>query len=195
MNIEYEATFPNINKKEIRQKLKKAGAKLVRPEFLQKRVSFDLPKGFDHAGHWVRVRDEGDKITMSYKMASSSDKGKIEEQKEVCLEIDDFDRGVELLKSIKCHQKGYQETKRELWTLGNVEICIDTWPYLEPFLEVEGKTEQAVKQISQKLGLDYTQAKFCAIGQLYKEKYGWSLDKINNNTPRITFSDPNPFLK
>lgn len=36
MQIEYEATFPNIDKNEIREKLKNVGATLVRPEFLQK---------------------------------------------------------------------------------------------------------------------------------------------------------------
>lgn len=36
MQIEYEATFININKDEIRARLKKVGATLVKPEFLQK---------------------------------------------------------------------------------------------------------------------------------------------------------------
>ena len=44
MDIEYEATFINIGKDKIRTKLKKAGAKLIRPEFLQKRTVFNLPR-------------------------------------------------------------------------------------------------------------------------------------------------------
>jgi hypothetical protein len=40
MNIEYEATFYPIDKDEMRGRLKKAGAKLIRPEFLQKRDVF-----------------------------------------------------------------------------------------------------------------------------------------------------------
>ena len=44
MAIEYEATFLDINKEETRENLKKVGAELVRPEFMQKRVVFGLPK-------------------------------------------------------------------------------------------------------------------------------------------------------
>ena len=38
MNIEYEATFCKINKDEARGNLARAGARLVRPEFLQTRA-------------------------------------------------------------------------------------------------------------------------------------------------------------
>ncbi|NBS41741.1 hypothetical protein EBS80_03705, partial [bacterium] len=60
MHIEYEATFENVDKDAIRAKLKEAGATLVRPEFVQKRVVFNLPKGHEIPGGWLRVRNEGD---------------------------------------------------------------------------------------------------------------------------------------
>ena len=115
MDIEYEATFENINKDEMRKKLEEAGAKLIRPEFLQKRVVFYLPNKQKHA--WLRVRDEGDKNTMSLKII---DGDKIQDQKEICLNIDNFAKAVEFLIAIGCEKKGYQETKRELWKLDNV---------------------------------------------------------------------------
>jgi len=192
MNIEYEATFTNINKDQIRAKLKEVGAKLLRPEFLQKRVVF-TPQNYKQ-GEWLRVRDEGDKITMSYKRVPWGDKNNIADQKEVCLIVDNFDEAVEFLKSIGCKKKSFQESKREIWHLGNAEICLDTWPYLEPYIEVEGATEELVKQASEKLGFDYTKAKFCAADQIYHEKYKTPIDKINNHTPLITFHDPNPFI-
>jgi len=91
MQIEYEATFPNIDKDEIREKLKGVGAKLVKPDFLQKRMVFYMPKGNEIEGGWLRVRDEGDKITMSLKVVAE---GGIENQKETCLEVDSFDEAV-----------------------------------------------------------------------------------------------------
>jgi len=42
MDTEYEATFLDVNKENIRKVLKKSGAKLIRPEFLQKRNVFTL---------------------------------------------------------------------------------------------------------------------------------------------------------
>ena len=190
MNIEYEATFLNVNKDKIRKRLKKAGAKLIRPEFLQKRVPFHLPKDKRSKDAWLRVRDEGDKITLSLKVVDGK---KIENQKEICLEVNDFNKAVKLLELIGCKKKSYQETKRELWELDNVEITIDEWPFLEPFVEVEGKSEAKVKRVSEKIGFNYDKALFCAIGKLYKMKYGIHPDQINT-IKRITFNMKNPFL-
>lgn len=50
MDIEYEATFENVDKDEMRTRLEKAGATLCRPEFLQKRVVFNLPSGHEING-------------------------------------------------------------------------------------------------------------------------------------------------
>ena len=163
MEIEYEATFANIDKDEVREMLRKARATLIRPEFLQKRIPFYLP-GEQRAGRFVRVRDEVDKITMSFK---SFDGDKIEDQSELCLEVDNFDKAVELLELIGCRKKSYQESKREIWKLDNVEIMIDEWPFLEPFVEVEGKNEEEVRRVSEKIGFDYSRALFSAAAVLY----------------------------
>ncbi len=119
----------------------------------------------------------------------------IENQKEICLKVDNYEQGVLLLESLGCKCKAYQETKRELWKIGDVEICIDEWPWLEPFVEVEGQSEEAVRKVSEQLGFDYGQAKFCAVGTLYSEKYNLPEDVINNQTERIVFEGENPFLK
>ena len=198
MQIEYEATFENIDKEEIRQRLKEAGAILVKPEILMKRYTFNLPEGQSRKGAWARVRDEGDKITMSFKIINDGGVGKIDEQKEICLEIDNFENGVEFLRALGCEEKAYQESKREMWQIGKTEVCLDEWPFLEPFCEVEGPSEQEVKDISKKLGFDYSKALFCAVGTLYARKYGkYGIDevRINNATPRITFDMSNPFEK
>jgi len=189
MNIEYEAKFLNINKNDIRIRLKLLKAKLIKKEFLQKRSVFHLPKKSVKQG-WLRVRDEGDKITVSLKYIIGR---KIEDQKETQLIVDNFGNAIQLLEQIGCKQKAYQETKRELWTLNGVDITIDEWPFLEPFVEVEGKSEEVVMSISQKLGFDYKKAVFGAVDTLYNQKYGISKDIINNHTPNIIFSSKNPF--
>ena len=193
MEIEYEATFTNVDKDDVRSRLKNAGATLVRPEFLQKRIPFHLPKEKRSEDAWLRVRDEGDKITLSLKIV---DGDKIEDQKELCLDVSSFDDAVALLESIGCEPKAYQETKRELWKLNDVDITIDEWPFLEPFVEVEGQSEQEVKNVSEKIGFSYTEALFCAVGKLYVMKYGVPLEHINGGkVNRLTFDMPNPFPK
>lgn len=193
MNIEYEATFAEIDKDAMRRKLSDAGAVLVKPEFPQKRVVFSLPKGNEIAGGYARVRDEGDKITMSLKVI---DGDAIENQKEICLIVNSFEQAETLLATLGCQEKAYQETRRELWKLDGVEIMIDEWPFLEPFVEIEGPFEEAVKMVAAKLGFDYSRAIFGAVDALYMRKYmHLTADRINNHTPLIVFDSENPFIK
>lgn len=108
MQIEYEATFLDIDVEDMRKRLLASGATLVKAEFLQKRTVFRLPKSIEITGGWVRVRDEGDKITLSLKVVDGNN---IEDQKEVCLKIDDYQQAEILLVALGCEQKAYQETK------------------------------------------------------------------------------------
>ena len=116
----------------------------------------------------------------------------ISNQKEVCLEIDNFENARIFLEKIGCIKKAYQESKRELWELDNVEITIDEWPFLEPFIEIEGKNEEDVKKATKKLGFNYKDAFFGSADFLYAKKYGVHED-IVNDTPRIVFEEKNPF--
>lgn len=190
MNIEYEATFPNIDKVNVRERLSRIGAVLMKSEFLQKRAVFHLPVGNEIKGGWLRVRDEGDKITVSLKVV---DGATIADQKELCLTVNSFDDASHLLESIGCRKKAYQETKRELWKIKDVEVTIDEWPFLEPFVEVEGKDETSVKEVSETLGFDWVHAKFCHVGTLYGEKYGFPEEVFNDKTPMLLFGMQNPF--
>lgn len=191
MEIEYEATFEKIDKDEIRAKLKDVGAELVRPEFMQKRMVFNLPTGHEKKGGWLRVRDEGDKITMSLKIVDGTS---IQDQKELQINVDSFESGTAMLEAIGCERKAFQESKRELWKLDEVEITIDEWPFLEPYVEVEGKSEEDVKRTSELLGFDYSTALFDSVDGQYAVKYGISKDQINQRTPEILFDMENPFV-
>jgi len=191
MTIEFEATFPNIEKDQIRETLKKIGATLIKPEFMQRRTVFALPEGHEIKGGWLRVRDEGDKITMSLKVI---DGDKIEDQKEINVTVDNYENARSLLQLMGCKEKAYQESKRELWSLDDVEITIDEWPFLEPFVEIEGKSEQSVRLMSEKMGFAYDKALFCSVATLYHMKYGVTEEVVNNKTPLLVFGGDNPFV-
>jgi adenylate cyclase, class 2 len=190
MKIEYEAKFLNINKNEIRERLKKAGAELAKPEFLQKRFNFHLPGDLRDDKVWLRVRNEGDKITLSLKRADGRE---IHHQKELALQVNDFDTAVEILKSIGCEIRMYQETKRELWTLDGAEITIDEWPFLEPLVEVENDSEKNVRSVSEKLGFNWDEAVFGPVGRVYKMKYKIGPSIFEGKDMRLTFEGKNPF--
>lgn len=193
MPIEYEATFAAVNKDIMRAKLHRAGASLKKAEFLQKRKVFHLPQGHEIAGGWLRVRDEGDRITLSLKIVKNN--ATIEDQQEFELTIDSFETACALLTTIGCGEKGFQESLRERWELDGVEITIDEWPFLEPFVEIEGPDAAVVQAVAEKLGFDYSQAYFGAVDGLYSAKYGVPEEVINNRTPKLLFGmEENPFL-
>lgn len=193
MAIEYEATYLNVDKDKIREKLKKIRAKLIRSEYKQKRYNFDLQSLGRNFWEWVRIRDEGDRVTMAYKCIPVD--SSIEQQKEVEFEVSGMDIAVEFMESLGARMTNYSETLRERWILDETEIDIDTWPYLEPFLEIEGKNKEEVIKVSELLGFNYDDAKFCSAGEIYEMKYGVHPDKISKDKViRLTFEDPNPMI-
>ncbi len=180
MNNEIEAQFLDIDKNQIREKLKEINAKLVKPEVLMKRVVF-----YTGEHSFARVRDEGDKIVMTYK--NVSDDTSILGTKEVNLIVDDYDDAILFMKGCELEIKAKQETLRELWKLGEVEICIDTWPWIPTFIEIEGPTEESVWETAEKLGLDKSKAKFGSVDTTYQYYYGIETDQVNLHCPEISF--------
>lgn len=191
MDIEFEATFPNTSHKLIKKIIKTQGGKLIKPRTLYRISVFFTPNQKPNALEFVRVRDEKDTITMTTKW-QDGDEESITSQREIEIEIDNFNKGVAFLKRLGCKEKAYQERFREVWELDRVSIMLDEWPFLEPFIEIEGKDEKSVKRVAKKLKLDYKKAIFGGVNAQYSAKYNLSHDEINNNTPRITF-DSNPF--
>lgn len=189
METEYEAKFLNINKDEVRARLQAAGASLERPEFLQKRWVFELPQEKRSRQTFARVREEGGVVTMTWKEFSGET---IDNPKEIELVVDNFDTAVEFLTQLGCVPTSFQESYRELWSLGEVKITIDTWPFMEPFVEIEGRSEDVVREVSIKTGFVWDQALFCGVSRLFQMKYGEHVHI--REMPKLTFEMENPFV-
>ena len=61
---------------------------------------------------FVRIRDEGDKVTMTTKVFENI---KFPQEHEVTIG-ESFDQGLKFLRSIGLEEKSYQETIREKWS-------------------------------------------------------------------------------
>ncbi len=181
MEIEIEAKFTDIDKEEMRTRLRQLGAILVHPERLMKRVNFNQENG---KNAWVRVRDEGDKITLTYKRTFERT---LHGTQEINLTVDDFQRATEFLEAIGLTGKAIQETKREAWTLDGCDITLDTWPWIPPFIEIEGPTEQAVRAAASLLGLDWERAMHGSVETVYQQQYRVTEEEVDS-WPSITFT-------
>ncbi len=186
MNTEIEAKWLNVDHNEIRDRLKECGAKLVQPQRLMTRKVFDYEdKRLEKIGGWVRVRNEGDKVTMSYKQLNDRT---LHGTKEATVVVDDFDKACGFLESIGLRANSYQETRRESWRLGDTEIELDTWPWIPSFVEIEAPTEDELKAIAQKLELDYNNALHGSVETAYQAVYDVSEEEIDN-WEEIKFSE------
>ncbi|MFH1111756.1 MAG: CYTH domain-containing protein [Patescibacteria group bacterium] len=184
MEVEIEAKFLDIDSADIRKSLKDFSAQLVHQERLMRRQTFDLPGlMLKNKGGWVRVRDEGDKITLAYKQEKDRT---LHGTKEIIIQVSNFDLSCELLETIGLIKKGYQETKREKWILDNCEVTIDTWPWIPTTVEIEGNSEELVKDVSYKLNLDWSKVLHGSVAIAYQQYFKVTDDEINE-LPSITF--------
>jgi adenylate cyclase, class 2 len=192
MKTEIEAKFLDVDFDEIRAKLTKLGATLEQPMRLMRRYTFDnayMKRGKDS---FVRVRDEGSKVTATYKQFDSLS---LHGTKEIEIEVNDFEQTVSLMREIGAGEDNhsYQESKRETWRLDQAEIVLDEWPWLKPYIEIEGDTEEAVRQTADLLGLSWDDAAFGDVMVAYRAEYPHLEGKHTIGTvTEVRFGDPLP---
>lgn len=181
MNLEIEATFLEINKAELRAKLEAIGARLVRPEILMRRIVFDISK---HA--FARVRDEGDRIMLTYKNHHDNT---LTGTEEINVEVSDYDDTIAILKACGLHAKSDEDSYRESWRLDDVEIDIDTWPWIPSYVEIEGPSPEKVQAVATRLGFDMKDAIIGSVDEVYKLYYDVTSDDINFGLSEIKFTN------
>ena len=81
-----------------------------------------------------------------------------------------------------------------IWEFGNCQIMLDQWPFLEPFIEIEGDNQEDVQAAVESLGFNWDQAIFDSVDYFYSQKYSVDRDFVNK-IPCIKFDMPNPFVK
>lgn len=191
-NIEFEAKFYPVNKDEYRNLLKNKGAILKVSERKMLRIVGD------HSGNvnippqdYIRVRDEGNLIRLSYKTMAKED-GNVTDQKEIDVEVSDFEKTVKILELAGIDFNKKQESLREEWEYKGAEITIDTWPGLPSYSEIEAESEENVKEIAEELGFDWNKKIITAAPEVFSKVYGISVKEASDKLKFVTFEN-NPF--
>lgn len=174
MKTEYELRFYPIHKEIVRQAFRDSSAELTTPEHLMKRKVYQI-----RDSSFIRVRESNGKVEITGKIIKNS--ATIDGTLETNIDVahTSFNEITALFD--KLFDNGcYQESLREEWLLykdasGNTVVAtIDTWPGLEPLVEIEGNNESIIHHAISLQNHEFGKPFHGDILQLYKHVYGLS---------------------
>ena len=149
MNTEIECRLLDCNVADFISKLQSHNAKFV-GDWLQIRNCYDFTPVRENS--WIRLRTNGSTTTLTIKEINSN---KIDGTKESEIVVSDFDTTDEILNKLGYHARSRQENRRIQYILDNVEIDIDFWPMIPPYVEFEAKCEEDIISLCKKLNINF----------------------------------------
>lgn len=192
MKAEIEVKFLDVDFDDLRSKLTALGAVCEQPMRTMRRVAIDSDFMRGDKDSFVRVRDEGHRVTMTYKQF---DELSVDGAKEIEVEVSNFEDTVAILEQAGLPAHTYQETRRENWRLGDAEIMFDEWPWVKPYIEIEAESEEALRDMAVKLGFDWSNAVFGDVMAVYRAEYPHlTLKDTVATVPVVKFGEPLPDL-
>lgn len=173
MNSEYEVRVLDIDVDSFIKQIEKLGAIYVN-KYEQKRYIYDFNPKIDNK--WIRLRTDGFKTTLAIKEYQSDEIGGT---KEIEIEVSDIEKTDEILNQLGYFKRSIQENKRIRYILNDVEIDIDTWPYLNTYVEFEGKNKESVQDLLKFLEIDENSITTMDAQDIYLAN-GFTLEDLNN---------------
>lgn len=173
---EIECKYLDVNVSDLIEKIEYLGGRKMFSRTFRSYV-FDYPdKKLNKNFAWLRLRDEGDAIRLAYKQRRGVKKGSNDKgMKEVEVTVGDFEKTAEIFRLLGLEVKFYEEKRRIQYEINGVEVCIDQWPLIPPYAEIEGHSWEEVDAMAEKLGFDRKDKKIFSAMQVFA-KYG-----INEN--------------
>ena len=190
MQAEIEVKFINIDVDATREILARASAVCEQPMRDMHRAVYE-PDELAARDAFVRVRDEGNKLSLTYKQFEGRH---LHSAKEIETTVGSFEAAVQIFEQLGFSPKSLQESRRETWKLDDVEVVIDEWPHLNPYIEIEGASEEAVRNVASKLGFDWETAVFGTVTSVYQLQYPEGDATKLITCPRIAFDQPLPAI-
>ena len=192
MKAEIEVKFLNVDIDDIRVRLGAVGATCDQPMRQMRRVLIEEPQHVEE-GSFIRIRDEGDKVTMVYKRHAKDDaEAGIDSAREIETTVGDFDATVGIFEASGWHHTTYQESRRETWMLDDIEVVIDEWPWIAPYIEIEADSEQKVKDAASQLGFDWSEAVFGSTDVIFRRVFPDMSVRGAIDIKEVRFGDPIP---
>lgn len=134
---------------------------------------------------WIRLRQDGEivEITIKY-IYSNKANYNIDEVKEIEIKTDNFEMANKLIEEMGYYRKKLAEKKRDSYSYQGMNIEIDEWPLLEPYIEIEGTNIDKIYELANLLGYSKEQTRVMNTEDVYLEK-GIDLSKYEEMTFNI----------
>jgi hypothetical protein len=131
---------------------------------------------------WIRLRQDGEivEITIKY-IYSNKANYNIDEVKEIEIKTDNFEMANKLIEEMGYYRKKLAEKKRDSYSYQGMDIEIDEWPLLEPYIEIEGSNIDKIYELANLLGYSKEQTIVMNTEDVYLEK-GIDLSKYEEMT-------------
>jgi adenylate cyclase class 2 len=168
-NKEIEVRFLEINKELLIKKLNDLGAEDHGEDLLEEIIFYDKDyKWRDEEKKFVRLRKNKKNTALAYKHHQQENLDGVEE---IEFNIIDSDKVELFLERLGLVAYRHQQKKRHTFLLDGVTIDIDTWPKIPTYVELEGTSESALKEVAKKLDLDWKDAVFENARIVIEERY------------------------
>jgi hypothetical protein len=103
---------------------------------------------------------------------------------EIEVEVSDFDNMIAIWQWLGIQYRSYQETKREKWVLKTewweLEFCLDMWPWVPEFIEIEWPNQYIVEDIAVQLWFALCEGVFGFADSIYERAGICSCDEVNH---------------
>lgn len=176
-NKEIEVRFLEINEAELKEKLKKLGAKDLGEDFLEEIIFYDKELTWQYIRKKiVRIRKTKNGIFLTYKFKEEETSGM--EVEEIEFEISDVEKGRAFLEALGLVAYRRQEKKRHKFLFKDVIIDIDTWPKVPTYVELEGPSEDHIREVAKLLGFDWKDAVFEPPRYVIEHRYNIPVSKL-----------------
>lgn len=199
-NQETEVKFFVRNLKPIELRLRELKAQLIQSRVHEINYRFDFPNNELRSNQKVLRLRKDDQAKLTFKGASVEGESGVMSREEIEFVVEDFDKAKLLLESLGFTPVVFYEKFRTTYELNETHIMLDELPYGE-FVEIEGESISAIKEISQSLNLNWNsmvKAGYHALFDRVANQYhleSWNLSfealkgvKIKAEDLRITFA-------
>ena len=173
-NIELEARFTDIDPQNLIEFAKNLGAEDKGSKFLKETIFYDKELKWRSEGKYARLRSFDNKNIFTYKHIT---KEAVDGAEEIEFEVTHPDNLQLFLERVGLIPFRVQEKKRHTLELEGVTLDFDQWPLIPPYLEIEGKSEEKIREIALQLGLKWEDTVFSDARKII-EGYGVDVSKF-----------------